>query len=314
MNHIQRAAETQVRLALGRLPAGRHAYRDALDNGAEIAVTVTITHAPGDGRRMGDAIIDFTGTDAVQPNNLNANPAIVASAVLYCLRCLVDEEIPLNGGMLAPVTLIVPEGCLLNPPAHDDPAKCAAVSGGNVETSQRVVDVIFGALGVVAASQGTMNNLVFGQGGRDAGFGYYETIGGGAGAGPTFDGADAVHTHMTNTRLTDPEVLEARYPVRLERFAIRKGSGGAGAFRGGDGILRSLRFLAPMEVSLLTGRRTRGPYGVDGGEDGEPGCNRLQRAGSQTVETLGASVTLHVEPDDVLTIETPGGGGFGRRA
>ncbi|MFQ5807629.1 MAG: hydantoinase B/oxoprolinase family protein, partial [Phycisphaerae bacterium] len=218
MGHIRQAAETKMRNALRRLPDGENRFVDYLDDGSPIAVTISIS---GDA-----ACVDFTGTAPVHSGNLNATPAIVASAVLYCFRCLIDEDIPLNAGVLAPIKIVLPEG-LLNPPAHEDPRRRAALAGGNVETSQRIVDCVFGALGVVAASQGTMNNLAFGN----ERFGYYETIAGGAGAGPTFDGADAVHTHMTNTRLTDPEVLEERYPVRLRRFAIRRGSGGAGLHR-----------------------------------------------------------------------------------
>ena len=191
------------------------------------------------------ATIDFTGTGPVLPGNLNANRAIVTAAVMYCLRCLIQEDIPLNQGVLAPIRLVLPE-CLLNPPAGPSPEQCPAVVGGNVETSQRVVDVILGALGLAAASQGTMNNLLFGNGST----GYYETICGGSGATPEADGADAVHTHMTNTRATDPEVLEQRYPVRLWEFSIRRGSGGAGRHRGGDGAVRRIEFLADLEVSL----------------------------------------------------------------
>ena len=309
MDHMQRLAEAKMRAALAVLPEGAHRFTDYLDDGSPIAVTVTVRHPTGGG----EATVDFTGTGPVIDGNLNANVAIVKSAVLYCFRCLIDAalgehvEIPLNAGVLAPVEIIVPPGCLLNPPAHDDPARCAAVGGGNVETSQRIVDVIFGALGTVAASQGTMNNFTFGN----QRFGYYETIGGGAGAGPDFDGADAVHTHMTNTRLTDPEVLEARYPVRLRRFAVRRRSGGAGRHRGGDGIVRELEFLAPLELSLLTGRRTSAPYGLVGGQPGAPGRNRLLRAGHTSWQELGWAAHLRVEPGDVVCIETPGGGGYG---
>jgi 5-oxoprolinase (ATP-hydrolysing) len=309
MGHIQTLAEAKMRAALGRLPEGVHRFTDHLDDGSPISVAITIRH----GDRGGEATVDFSGTGPVIDGNLNANPAIVKSAVLYCFRCLIDAvlgenvEIPLNAGVLAPVSLIVPEGCLLHPPAHDDPRLCAAVGGGNVETSQRIVDVIFGALETVAASQGTMNNVTFGN----RAFGYYETIGGGAGAGPDFEGADAVHTHMTNTRLTDPEVLEDRYPVRLRRFAVRRGSGGAGARQGGNGIVREIEFLAPVELSLLTSRRGSSPYGLKGGNAGEPGRNRLQRAGTHTWEELGWAAHVEVRPGDVLLIETPGGGGWG---
>jgi 5-oxoprolinase (ATP-hydrolysing) len=243
--------------------------------------------------------------------NLHANRAIVTAAVLYVFRCLINEDIPLNNGVLAPVTLVLPD-CLLNPPEYDNPQQCAAIVGGNVETSQRVVDVLLGALQLAAASQGTMNNLTFG----DDTFGYYETICGGAGATRQAPGADAVHTHMTNTRLTDPEVIERRYPVRLREFSIRRGSGGrspAGrGHRGGDGIRRVIEFLKPLRVSLLTERR--GPYppfGLAGGAAGELGRNTLLRAGTDTPIDLGAKVQFAAEPGDVLTIETPGGGAWG---
>ncbi|MCA9270305.1 MAG: hydantoinase B/oxoprolinase family protein, partial [Planctomycetales bacterium] len=239
--------------------------------------------------------------------NLNANRAIVTAAVMYVLRCLIDEEIPLNEGVLAAVDIRLPE-CLLNPPPADAPELCAAVAGGNVETSQRVVDVLLGALGLAAASQGTMNNLLFG----DATFGYYETIGGGAGATADADGADAVQTHMTNTRLTDPEVLERRLPVRLLEFAVRESSGGAGARRGGCGIVRRIEFLKPLDVSILSQRRGPFvPYGLAGGAPGAPGRNTLIRADGR-VERLDGTAQFSAEPGDVLTLETPGGGGFGR--
>ena len=278
----------------------RHFSRtDHLDDGSPICVTITIA---------GDrATVDFTGTGPVLATNLNANRAIVTAAVLYVFRCLIKDDIPLNSGVLEPVTIVLPE-CLLNPPAHDDPSQCAAMVGGNVETSQRVVDVLLGALGVAAASQGTMNNLTFG----DGTFGYYETICGGSGATPKADGADAVHTHMTNTRLTDPEVIERRYPVRIREFSIRRGSGGAGAHRGGDGIVRQIEFLKPLRVSILSERRgSYAPFGLNGAEPGQLGRNTLQRAGSTEVIDLGGKVSLDVQASDVLTIETPGGGGFG---
>ncbi len=298
MGHIQKAAETKMRRALQNFPDGRHSFTDHLDDGQPIAVAITV---------QGDsAEIDFTGTGGVLPGNLNANRAIVTAAVMYCLRCLIDEDIPLNQGVLAPVTLRLPE-CLLNPPAKERPQDCAAVVGGNVETSQRVVDALFGALGVAAASQGTMNNTLFG----DAGFGYYETVCGGAGATPEADGADAVHTHMTNTRLTDPEVIERRYPVRVLEFSIRRGSGGAGRHRGGDGVVRRLQFLRPLDVSLLTQRRGAfPPYGLAGGSPGAIGHNLLRRADG-TEQALGGLAQFTVEPGDELQMETPGGGGYG---
>ena len=251
--------------------------------------------------------MDFSGTGPVHPGNLNANRAIVTSAIMYVLRLLIDGDIPLNEGVLLPVHLIVPE-CILNPPYRDSPAQCAAVAGGNVETSQRVVDVLLGALGIAAASQGTMNNLIFGN--QD--FGYYETICGGAGATAQSRGADAVHTHMTNTRITDPEVLEKRFPVRVREFSIRQCSGGAGEHCGGNGVTRVLEFLQPLKVSILSQRRGRhAPYGMSGGLPGSLGRNMLTRGNGQ-IEILPAMAAVLVEAGDVLTIETPGGGGWGK--
>jgi 5-oxoprolinase (ATP-hydrolysing) len=301
MEHIQDAAERKLRQALARLPLGRREFVDHLDGGERIAVAITIEHQPAP-----RAIIDFTGTSGVSAGNLNANRAIVTAATLYVLRVLIAENIPLNEGVLSPVTLILPES-ILNPAPGATPATSPAVVGGNVETSQRVVDVLLGALGLAAASQGTMNNLLFG----DATFGYYETICGGAGATSQRAGADAVHTHMTNTRLTDPEVLERRAPVRLRRFAIRPGSGGAGHQRGGEGVIREIEFLKPLAVSILSQRRgPYPPYGAAGGEPGRLGSNTLRRANGQ-VETLSYQAQLSVNAGDVLTIETPGGGGWG---
>lgn len=299
MGYIRHAAERKMRQALSHLPDGVHRFEDRLDDGSPIRLAMTI--------RNDEASLDFSGTGKVLAGNLNANRAIVTSAVLYCLRCLIDEDIPLNAGVLAPVKITLPE-CLLNPPAFADPEKCAAVGGGNVETSQRIVDCIFGALGTVAASQGTMNNLLIGH----EGLSYYETICGGAGAGPGFDGADAVHTHMTNTRLTDPEVLEDRVPVRLVRFAIRHGSGGEGRYRGGCGVVRELEFVAPLEVSIVSQRRTTTPYGLRGGSPGQPGRNLLRRRGSESEDLLPPTALVTVFPGDRLTIETPGGGGWGK--
>lgn len=299
MQAIQQAAALKMRRIIAQFPAGTMTCRDALDDGSPIVVTITI-----DGEQ---ATIDFTGTGPVLPSNLNANRAIVTAAVMYVLRCLIDEPIPLNAGVLEPVTIVLPES-LLNPPAHADPAQCAAMVGGNVETSQRVVDVLLGALGRAAASQGTMNNLTFG----DGTFGYYETICGGAGATPFAAGADAVHTHMTNTRLTDVEILEHRYPVRIEEFSIRRGSGGVGQQRGGDGICRRFLFLAELRLSLLTQRR--GPYppfGLDGGAPGTCGRNLLQLPGASEIEDLGATASRPIPPGTRLILETPGGGGYG---
>lgn len=299
MAHLQAASERKLRQALAKLTAGEHRFSDQLDDGTPLCVKVSFDMASA-------ARIDFSGTGPVSTGNLNATPAIVASAVMYCLRCLIGEDLPLNSGLLRAVELVIPPG-LLNPPRGGDPTKRAAVVGGNVETSQRIVDCVLGALGVAAASQGTMNNFSFG----DATFGYYETICGGAGAGPGFDGASAVHTHMTNTRLTDPEVLEARYPVRLVRFTIRRGSGGMGRFRGGDGVTREFELLAPLHVSLLSQRRTRGPYGLNGGAAGMPGRNLFRLGGECDWQSLGWFAQLSLQAGDQIRIETPGGGGFG---
>jgi 5-oxoprolinase (ATP-hydrolysing) len=298
MGHIQRAAETKVRRALARMTGGRYPFVDHLDDGTPVAVCITI-----DGER---ATFDFTGTGGIVAGNLNANRAITTAAVMYVLRAMLDEDIPLNQGVLAPVEMIIPEG-LLNPPEREWAEDCPAVVGGNVETSQRVVDVLLGALGLAAASQGTMNNLLFG----DATFGYYETICGGSGATPNAEGADAVHTHMTNTRLTDPEVLERRYPVRLRSFSIRRGSGGNGRQRGGEGVVRKIEFLKPLEVSILSQRRgPYPPYGLAGGAPGAVGRNLLHRIDG-TREQLPGAAQFRARAGDVLTIETPGGGGYG---
>ncbi len=283
---------------------GDYSFEDSMDNGATIRVRIEIA---------GDELkIDFSGTDPVLKSNLNANPAIVSSAVIYVMRCLIDEDIPLNEGVIKPVSIKLPE-CFLNPASDDDPAKCPAVVGGNVETSQRIVDVLLGAMqksvpgrGLAAASQGTMNNWLMG----DESFGYYETLGGGAGATFELKGADAVHTHMTNTRLTDPEIIETRYPVVLRELAIRTGSGGAGFHAGGEGMVREIEFLKPLTISLLTNRRTTQPYGISGGESGAPGRNLLiQKQGGQ--QPLPSSCEIEVQMGDRLRIETPGGGGWG---
>ncbi len=298
MRFIQDAASRLMSDRLREIVIRRATYRDQLDDGAVIQVTVTI-----DGGR---ARVDFTGTAGVLPGNLNATAAIVSSAVLYCFRCLIDEDIPLNGGVLDPIDIVLPE-CCLAPPSHDDPRHCAAVAGGNVETSQRIVDVVLGSLGVVANSQGTMNNLLFGN----ERFGYYETIAGGAGAGPDFDGADAVHTHMTNTRITDAEIFERRYPARLHRFAIRTGSGGRGTHRGGSGVVREIEFLDEVEVSLVTQRRTERPRGAVGGEPGRAGRNLLRCSGEDAWRELASIDTFTARRGDRLRVETPGGGGWG---
>jgi 5-oxoprolinase (ATP-hydrolysing) len=292
MRQLQAAAGAKVAREIERLGDGERVFEDRLDDGTRIRARLVVR-----GERM---LIDFAGTGAAVPGNLNAPRAVVQAAVIYVLRCLVREPIPLNGGCLLPVEVRVPPGSLLDPPPGH------AVVGGNVETSQRVVDVLLGALGLVAASQGTMNNVTFG----DERFGYYETIGGGAGAGPGFDGSSGVHTHMTNTRITDPEVLEARHPVRIETFALRRGSGGAGRQRGGDGLVRRYRFLAPVTASLLSERRTLAPWGLAGGAPGRPGENRVERADGRA-ERLGGKASVALGPGDCLVVETPGGGGYG---
>jgi 5-oxoprolinase (ATP-hydrolysing) len=301
MRFLQESAAQKMRRALAKLSPGRHTFEDYLDDGSPIRVTVCVAASSIE--------FDFSGTGPVLTTNFNANTAIARAAVMYVLRCLIDDEIPLNDGIMAAVRIHIPEG-LLNPQPHSDPRDCAALAAGNVETSQRVVDALLGALKMAAASQGTMNNLLFGN----QSFGYYETICGGAGATRDGPGADAVHTHMTNTRLTDPELLERRFPVRLWEFSIRENSGGAGVHRGGDGVIRRIEFLRPLAVSIVSQRR--GPYapsGLEGGRPGALGRNTLARA-SSAVEPLGAVAQFDARPGDVLTIETPGGGGWGRAA
>jgi 5-oxoprolinase (ATP-hydrolysing) len=292
MGHVQDNAEEAVRRVLGVLKDGTFAYET--DEGAVIRVRIAIDKAA---RR---AVIDFTGTSAQLPTNFNAPSAVCKAAVLYVFRTLVDDEIPMNGGCLKPLDVIIPEGSMLNPRYP------AAVVAGNVETSQCITDALYGALGVMAASQGTMNNFTFGNDRHQ----YYETICGGSGAGPDFDGTDAIHTHMTNTRLTDPEVLEWRFPVLLESFAIRRGSGGRGKHRGGDGTVRRMRFLEEMTAAILSGHRRVSPYGVAGGAPGAVGRNWVERTDG-TREEFGATHAVAMHPGDVFVIETPGGGGYG---
>ena len=294
MGHCQAQAEEAVRRLITRLHDGRFSY--TMDNGAEVSVAVEVNRPERSIR------IDFTGTSAQLPDNFNAPLPVVRAAVLYVLRTMLDDPIPMNEGCLRPVTLIVPEGCMLNP-QHP-----AAVVAGNVETSQVVTDALFGALGAMAGAQGTMNNLTFGNERHQ----YYETIAGGSGAGPDFDGTSIVQTHMTNSRLTDPEILETRFPVVLEQFAIRTGSGGSGAHRGGDGAVRRIRFREAMTAGILSNRRNVPPFGLAGGSAGAPGVNRVERADG-TVEALGATATVAMAPGDVFVVETPGGGGFGGR-
>ena len=292
MRHVQDHAAEAVRRVLEVLHDGEFAYE--MDDGSLIRVRITIDRAA---RR---ARIDFSGTSAQRPNNFNAPPAISRAAVLYVFRTLVDDDIPMNDGCLIPIEIVIPEGSMLRPRYP------AAVVAGNVETSQTIIDALYGALGVLAAAQGTMNNLTFGDSERQ----YYETICGGSGAGPDFDGTDAVHTHATNSLLTDPEVLEWRFPVLLERFTIRRGSGGEGRHHGGDGVVRQIRFRTPMTAAILSNRRRIPPFGLAGGAAGALGRNSIRRA-SGAIETLRATQVVEMGAGDVFVIETPGGGGFG---
>lgn len=283
-----------MRSQIDRLPAAISAA-EKLDDGSIIAVAMH--HAAG------KLVLDFTGTSGVHPRNLNATTAIVRSAVLYVMRLMLQEDLPLNEGLTEPVEIICPES-LLNPTFTGDAARDPAVVGGNVEVSQRLVDTLIKALGLQACSQGTMNNFLFGG----AGFGYYETIAGGAGAGDGYHGASALHTHMTNTAITDPEIIEQRYPVRLRQFAIRRGSGGQGRWHGGDGVIREFEFLEPLTVSLLTQHRVEVPFGLHGGSPGKTGLQTLLRKGTAT--TLEGCTSFPVQPGDRVTIETPGGGAW----
>ncbi len=292
MEHVQAHAAASVRAALATLPGGAFAYE--MDNGAVVRVAVRVDH---DAR---SATIDFAGTSEQRPDNFNAPRSVVRAAVLYVLRLVVGESIPLNDGFLRPVEIVIPAGSMLSPRFP------AAVVAGNVETSQVVTDALLGALGVMAGSQGTMNNFTFGDDARQ----YYETICGGAGAGPGFGGASAVQTHMTNSRLTDPEVLETRFPVLVEAFGVRRGSGGAGERRGGDGVTRRLRFLEPMRAAILSNRRRVPPFGLAGGDAGTPGGTRVERVDG-SIEPLGSTAKVEMRPGDVIAIDTPGGGGWG---
>ncbi|MGL5831753.1 MAG: hydantoinase B/oxoprolinase family protein [Waterburya sp.] len=292
MQSVQDNAELAVKKAIANLEDGQFCYD--MDNGAEIQVKVTIDR---DNLR---AVIDFTGTSPQQASNFNAPAAVTQAAVLYVFRTLVAETIPLNAGCLKPIEMIIPEGCLLNPTYP------AAVVAGNVETSQTIVDALYGALGIMAASQGTMNNFTFGN----EQYQYYETICGGSGAGVGFHGTDAVQTHMTNSLLTDPEVLESRYPVILESFSIREGSQGSGKYSGGNGVVRQVRFLSSMTAGILSSHRIVPPFGLEGGEPGALGKNYVIRQ-DQTKEILNSTATVAMEPGDTFVIETPGGGGWG---
>ena len=325
MLHIRNNAELSVRNLL-RTVSKQHSHElhavDYMDDGTPIELSVTIDAAAG------SAIFDFTGTGPEVNANHNCPRSVAFSAIIYALRCMVSDDIPLNQGCLAPIDVHLPEGSLLNP------SDTAAVVGGNVLTSQRITDVVFRAFEAVAASQGDTNNLTFGTGGMDKngqlveGFGYYETIAGGSGAGPDWHGTSGVHTHMTNTRITDPEIFEKRYPVYLREFSIREGSGGDGHFRGGDGVLRDIEFLEPgIQVSILSERRTYHPYGLRGGEQAKCGLNlwvkqRRDEDGDMTapneqghvpprVINLGGKSTMKFGAHDRIVVHTPGGGGFG---
>ncbi|NOQ13480.1 MAG: 5-oxoprolinase [Methyloprofundus sp.] len=293
MQHVQDNAAECVRQVLDDLKGGEFCY--AMDNGAKIAVKISVN------QQQRRATIDFSGTSPQQANNFNAPAAVCKAAVLYVFRTLVADDIPLNAGCLKALDIIIPEKSMLSPQYP------AAVVAGNVETSQYIVDALYGALGVLAGSQGTMNNLTFGN----KQYQYYETICGGAGAGKTFAGCDAVHTHMTNSRMTDPEVLEWRFPVRLEEFSIRADSGGRGKYQGGCGVIRRIRFLQPMSVNILSSHRLFPPFGLAGGEAGKVGINQLLRKNG-TKEVLAGQSQLEVRAGDALQIETPGGGGYGK--
>jgi len=310
MDALLRYSERMTRQLIGQLPNGSYRFEDALDNDgiseepAVIRVAVTI-----EGEQV---TVDFSGTDAQRPGSINAVYPVTLSAVAYVFRCVLGLDIPANSGCLRPIQIIAPEGTLVNP------RRPAAVAAGNVETSQRIVDVLLGALAqacpdrIPAASQGTMNNLTIGGWDQRHGrpFAYYETIGGGMGAGPQADGASGRHSHVTNTLNTPVEALEYAYPFRIAQYALREGSGGAGQHQGGDGIVRTYKFLQPAEITLLSDRRVTRPYSLEGGQPGQPGCNRVKRSGVE--KDLPGKCSIPVEKDDILTIETPGGGGYGK--
>ena len=291
--HVQDNAEQAVRDLLATLTPGR--FENSMDVGGKIVVTISIDKANR------NAVIDFTGTSPQGHHNMHAPKAITTAAVLYAIRCLVKQPIPLNYGCLKPIKIIIPPNSLL------DPTYPAAVVAGNVETSQVIVDALFSALGALAQSQGTTNSFTYGNDTHQ----YYESLAGGSGAGAGFSGADAVQTHITNTPLTDPEILETRFPVIIEEFSIRRGSGGKGKYNGGDGIIRKTRYLEPMIANILSNNRTRGPYGLAGGDAGLAGKNYVVRANGQ-IDTLQGVDQAIMQIDDVFVIESPGGGGYGK--
>jgi 5-oxoprolinase (ATP-hydrolysing) len=293
MQHVQDNAAESVRRVIDRLHDSEFAYE--MDQGTVIKVKITVD------KDKREATVDFTGTSPQQPTNFNAPEPVARAAVLYAFRVMVDDDIPMNGGCLRPIHIVIPKKSMLSPEYP------AAVVAGNVETSQAVTDTLFGALNAMAAAQGTMNNLNFGN---DR-YQYYETICSGSPAGPGFDGTDAVHTHMTNTRLTDPEVLEFRYPVVLEDFHIRKGSGGRGRWSAGDGVRRTIRFLERMECTILSGHRRVPPFGLAGGENGQIGENWVRRSDGRMERLQGADATV-LDAGEAIIIQTPTAGGYGK--
>lgn len=295
MSHVQDNAEKSMRKVIVNLDNGKFNY--PLDDGSEICVSIKINKIDQ------SAVVDFTGTSSQKSDNFNAPASVCRASVLYVFRTLINDIIPMNEGCLKPIKIIIPEGCMLNPQFP------AAVVAGNVETSSHITDAIYGALGLLAASQGTMNNFTFGNEITQ----YYETVCGGSGAGPDFKGTDAVQTHMTNSRLTDPEILEWRFPVRVESFQIRRGSGGSGRFKGGDGTIRRIRFLQPMLAAILAGHRVVAPFGLEGGNSGSVGKSYVERCDGSIVELDGAD-QIEMSAGDIFTILTPGGGGFGQKS
>jgi 5-oxoprolinase (ATP-hydrolysing) len=298
MQYLRDYAASRMRLVLGAMPDGRYEAQEELDDKSILKVLIEISNDT--------CSIDFTGSSGVHPGNMNATYAIVNSVVIYVLRLLLNEPLPLNEGILEPVRVVLPES-LLNPDFSRSHQECPAIVGGNVEVSQRLTDTLLKAFGVVACSQGTMNNLMMGN----DGYSYYETICGGCGAGPGFKGASGVHHHMTNTRITDPEILEHRYPIRLHKFAIRKKSGGRGAYRGGNGVVRVLEFTEESAVSILSQHRIIKPYGMHGGKSGKRGRQLIIRTGGAR-EKLAGIAGLTAYPGDRLVMKTPGGGGWGK--
>ncbi len=293
MGHVQDNADESVRRVLDTLADGE--AESVSDQGAIIKVRISVD------KEKREATVDFTGTSPQQPTNFNAPEPVTRAAILYVFRVMVDDDIPMNAGCLRPIRIIVPEGSMLSPKYP------AAVVAGNVEVSQAVTDTLFAALGALGSAQATMNNLTFG----DDTYQYYETICSGAPAGPGFDGASAVHTHMTNSRLTDPEVLESRFPVVLEDFHIRRGSGGKGQWRAGDGTLRRIRFLRPMQAAILSGHRAVANPGAMGGSEGELGRNSVRR-NDGAIEILPGCAETSVEAGEAIEIVTPTGGGWGK--